>query len=141
MSSFFKHIRDFFAQHFSHATTSSIASDAHAAKLALELVTPGLVLALQSAGVEGGSAQVQNVVNEIVRDLGDVETALAAIQSGQPVPDTLRASLESLKTNLPALLADAHIKNAQTFATIQNTATAVINEVEVILNELYPAGQ
>ena len=135
----FKSILSYFKTHFSHLDTQSLASEAHAAQLALNLAAPGLVLALQEAGASDASGETQKVTAEISSDLTTVSTLLSDIQQGKPVAQEITSALESLKSNLGAVLTLAHIKDPKTVATIENTTNAVIAEVETILGEFAPA--
>jgi hypothetical protein len=132
---FFKSILSYLKTHFAGQNTQTLASEAHSAQLYLNLAAPGLVLALQEAGASDASGETLKATSEISTDLSTVSTLLTDIQDGKPVQQEIVSTLESLKSNLGAVLALAHIKDQKTVTTIENTANAVIAEVETIIGE------
>lgn len=135
----FKSILSYLKTHFAGQNTQTLASEAHSAQLYLNLAAPGLVLVLEQAGASDASGETQKVTSEISTDLSTVSNLLGDIQAGKPVQQEIVSALESLKSNLGAVLALAHIKNQATVATIENTANAVVAEVETIIGEFTPA--
>lgn len=138
MKSFFKTILAKIKSIFTSPQT--LASEAHAADLTLKILVPGLVLALQEAGVSEGSTQLTSIATEVETDLETVSTALEQVAAGQPVAPTIVSSLEAVKNNLAAIDTAAHIKNPTTKARVDAAVTAFINEAEVILGEFSAAG-
>jgi hypothetical protein len=138
---FFKSILSHIKTWFSSPAT--LANEAHAAKMALDIAAPGLVLVLQEAGASDTSGEVQKVTTEISADLTNVDTILTGVAngttSGETAAQEIVTVLDSAKGNIGLVLAMAHIKNSAKVATITNTATAVINEVDTIIGEFSSA--
>ena len=130
-----------FSTFFANQNGTTLVAEAHSAQVAINVLTPGLVLALQEAGASEGSAEVSQVAAETVTDLGTVSTLLSQIQAGQGNAVLLVSSLNGIKANLSGLLAAGHIKNPQTVTTVTNVTNAFISEIEVIVNEFQSAQQ
>lgn len=120
---------------FAGQSAPTLASEAHSAELYLNIAAPGIVLALQEAGQSEGSTEVANVAAEVEKDLSLVSSSLSSIQAGTNVSTTVVSALNSIKSNIGALLTAGHIKNPQTVQTVTNVTNAFIAEVEVIISE------
>lgn len=140
---FFRTILNYLKKHFGGQNAGTLASEAHSAQLYLNLATPALVFAIQQAGASDASGETQKVATEISNDLNTVSRILGDIASGQASGETATqqvvTGLNSLKANLGAVLTLAHVKNASTVNTIENTANAVITEVDTIIEEFVPS--
>lgn len=133
---FFKTILSHIKSWFTSPHT--LADEAHAAKMALDIASPGLILLLQQAGVD--NPQVSRVADEVSQDLGLVSTALGQIAQGQAPAVEVVSVLETVKGNLASILDAGHIKNADLRARITSAYCAFVAEVEVIVNEFSNAG-
>ena len=131
---FFKTVLNHIKQWFSSPKT--LADEAHAASVAIKVVSPGLVLALQEAGVD--NPEVASVSTEVANDLELVSNTLEQIAQGTAGADatqTLVATLQGIKGNVGGILTAAHIKNPDLRAKVTNTYNAFEAEVEVIVQE------
>lgn len=91
----------------------------------------------------GGPAAtiVANVVNIVKADLATVATVC---QDGMPAPgstaaQTVTSALNSVKSNLTELLADADVKNSAKAEEITAVTTTIIGEANALLSSLTPA--
>lgn len=80
---------------------------------------------------------VTGVINAVVADLTTVKTI---VQQGTVAPGSSEAvaittALDSVKSNLNGLLADAHVKNSASVAKITAAVDLVNGEVDAILQE------
>jgi hypothetical protein len=132
----FKKLLAYVKQWFS--TPKTLADEAHAAKMALDIAGPGLVLVLQEVGVT--NPEIASVEGEVSADLGKLDTVLLGIQEGTGGAEEVISVLESLKTNLSPLLDSAHIKDAATRARVTAAYNALVAEVETIATEFAPKG-
>jgi hypothetical protein len=128
---FFKHILSHVKQWFSSPHT--LADEAHSASMALKIVAPGLIFALQSAGID--DPKYIEVTTEIEKDLDTLETTLEAIAEGKPPAVTVVSIIQSIKVNLQPILDLSHVKNPDLRAKITNAYNAFEAEVEVISAE------
>ena len=134
--SWFSNVESWFGKLFS--SEANVVNEMHSAAAAIQLVTPPLILALQSAGKTEGSAEVVQVANEVTTDLGTLSQLLAQAQTGSTSAKAqIVATLESVKANLAQLEAAGHIKNAATLTEVTNVSNAFIAEAEVVI-ELLP---
>ena len=136
---FFKKIGAWFTKTFGGTNSAVIVNDMHTAASAIQVLAPGLVLVLQSAGATEVSADVVEVSNEVITDLGTLSQLLSQAQA-DPTNKTLKtqivAMLEALEGNLAGLLKAGHIKNTTTLTTVTNVVNAFIAEAEVIVGML-----
>ena len=136
--SIFSSILGWFKHTLAGQNPQTLAAEAHAAQIAINLLTPGLVLTIQQAGATESSADVTKVATEVSNDLNTLSKALSDIQAGKDASATVVATLESVKANLQSLLAAGHIKNPQTAAKVTNVVNAFVAEAEVLIAEFSP---
>jgi len=86
----------------------------------------------------GGPAEilVTNIVNQVQADLA---TVAVVVQEGIPPAGSTAAqqaetALNSIKTNLTALLADADVKNSAKVAEITSTVNLIAGEADAMLS-------
>jgi hypothetical protein len=131
MSSFFKAIKSWWSKHF--ASNNTIVNDFHIAASAIQVIAPGVVLALQQANQTGAATEVGKVTNEVITDLGTLSSLFAKGQAGQTgVADQIMATLNSITANIKGLLAAGHIKDPKLVTEITNVTTAIDSEAQVI---------
>lgn len=131
---FFKNILSHVKQWFSSPHT--LADEAKSASMAVGLLAPGLVFALQQAGVEDPA--YSRIATEVQSDLNTLHDVLSQIAEGKTPTVTVVSVLQSVKLKLSPILDMAHIKNADTRAKITNAYNAFEAEIEVIANEFVP---
>jgi hypothetical protein len=132
---FFKHVLSYVKQWFSSPHT--LADEAHSASIAIKIVAPGLVLALQEAGVQ--NAGLANVSTEVANDLDKLSNTLGQVAEGSGNVDEVVSVLESIKANLGDILTIGHIKNPELRARVVNAYNAFEAEAEVIVGEFTAA--
>lgn len=80
---------------------------------------------------------VTGILTEIVASLSTVKALVkqGTVPPGSPASLTIVTELNSVKTNLAALLEDAHIKNSEKIAQITAAVNIVNGEVDAILGQ------
>jgi hypothetical protein len=108
---------------------------------ALTVVGAAITTISGLAAGPAASAEVSNILKMVQTDYA---TFCAIVQDGTPAPGSTPATaattaLNSLKTNLTAILTDAGVKNSADATKIQNEVTTIINELEAIEASFVPA--
>ncbi|HKF46338.1 MAG TPA: hypothetical protein VKB38_03205 [Terracidiphilus sp.] len=133
--SIFSSILGWFKHTLPGQNPQSLAAEAHAAQIAINLLTPGLVIAIQQAGASESSADVTNVATQVSNDLNTLSKALSDVQAGKNASATVVSALNSIKANLQSLLAAGHIKDPKTVATITTIVNAFVAEADAVSAE------
>jgi hypothetical protein len=111
----------------------------HTASTTLTLAAPMVqTITILTAGDEYG-AEVENVMSEVQRDLGQAAKLIADAHSGGQqagVIPQLQTLLNSINGNLGGLLAAGHIKNQQTLKKVEVAVSALTGEVSAVLSVL-----
>ena len=126
---FFSHIFSWFENDAAHFETSAATAISVAAPLVEELIT-------LTAGT-AAAAKVQAVVHQVVTDLNSTAAMLKGAEAAGG--HTVSGLLGDVVKNLPALLADADVKNSAHAAQIEGVVNTVVGEVQAILAAI-PAG-
>lgn len=127
IKSFFEHIGEWFKDHL-----GSAASFEKTAATAIMVAEPLLNTLLTLTAGEPIAAKVQGVVNQVTNDLNNTSAILngASATGGM----TVTSLLNSVKTNLGTLLADADVKNSTKAEQITGVVNTLVGEVEAILS-------
>lgn len=125
IKTFFEHIYDFLKAHL-----GSAASFEHTAATAISIAKPLLNTLLVLTAGEPIADKVAGVVKQVTTDLNDTSAILSGAEAGGL---TLAGVLESVKSNLGTLLADADVKNSTKATQIEGVVNTIVGEVEAIL--------
>jgi len=127
---FFEKIGHAFKQVFGSTTweTQAIATISYAEPIVIGIL--GFVDPLAVPFVTG-------IITAIVASLNTVKSVVqqGTVAPGSPASAKVAAELDSVKANLAALLADAHIKNSEKVAQITAAVNIVDGEVDAILGQ------
>jgi hypothetical protein len=126
VKTFFEKIGEWFKE-IAHNTTWE-----QTALTTLKVVAPLLDTLVTLTAGEAAGAVVANAVNQLQSDIAGAAALLSGADAGGTV--TVTSLLNSVKTNLGTLLADADVKNSTKITQITSVANTVIGEVEAILS-------
>jgi hypothetical protein len=132
VKTFFEKIGDWFKE-IGHVSTWE-----QTALTTLKIAAPLLNTLITLTAGEPIAAKVAGIVNQVISDLGATSALLTGSQGASGV--TVTSFLESVKSNLGALLADADIKNSTKAEQITGVVNTVIGEIEAISSAMPKSG-
>jgi hypothetical protein len=99
----------------------------------ITLITPPLKAIVTIAADADDAAQIMSITAEVTKDLRTVTSILAATKGDADAMAKVSQILAAIITNLSPLLTATHIKNEVTRSKIQAYASAIVDELNAVI--------